>query len=598
MLKIKRKYKIIFLIVLPVAALTAWSLLRGKNKIEYETETIKRGNIVQTVSETGTVKAAKEIDLNFLNSGKIAKIMVKIGDQVKPGQVLAELNYSSLSLKEREARASLAIAQSNLNKLLAGSTKEDTEIILAGERQAEAAYQSALAEFDKVKQTNIEDIVQAEKILADLNSLDNITGANNKRDPIITAIDSKLPIAKSSLDQVKTILEDTSAKDYLSVQDLSQLTQTKANYNEAITLVAPAQSSLATAKTNKSDANLDQAVSDSLNLLNKTLTALNFCFSALEKSISGTTFSQTNLDTYKTSIAAYQTSVSTGISSVQTAQQNLKNALATAVNDLNSVKLAAEQKETTAQAKVDAGYNSWRVARAQLEKVKAPTRREDISLAQAQVAQAQASLEAVLIQINDSIIKAPIEGTVTKVNYEVGEQAVAGKAVISMLGENNFEIEVDISEADIVKIKTGDAVALTFDAFGEEVGFSGAVSFVEPAQTVIQDVIYYKTTIADIKLADGHGQNNGLTLSVNSIRPGMTANVTITTAVKENALIIPSRAIVEKGNNEKITRLLVNNQSVEAPIKIGLRGDNGLTEALSGVKEGDTVITFIKNNNK
>ncbi|MDD5071910.1 MAG: efflux transporter periplasmic adaptor subunit, partial [Patescibacteria group bacterium] len=73
------------------------------------------------------------------------------------------------------------------------------------------------------------------------------------------------------------------------------------------------------------------------------------------------------------------------------------------------------------------------------------------------------------------------------------------------------------------------------------------------------------------------------------------ANVIITTASRENVLIMPSRAVIEKNNGERYVRILVGKTVVEEPVKIGLRGDGGMVEVLSGVKEGDQVITFIKN---
>ncbi|MBU4257384.1 HlyD family efflux transporter periplasmic adaptor subunit, partial [Patescibacteria group bacterium] len=69
--------------------------------------------------------------------------------------------------------------------------------------------------------------------------------------------------------------------------------------------------------------------------------------------------------------------------------------------------------------------------------------------------------------MDNSVIKAPISGTITKVEYEAGEQASAAKPAVYMLGENNYEIEVDVSEADIAKIKINDPAAITLDAFGE-----------------------------------------------------------------------------------------------------------------------------------
>ena len=206
-------------------------------------------------------------------------------------------------------------------------------------------------------------------------------------------------------------------------------------------------------------------------------------------------------------------------------------------------------------------------------------------------------MDSVANQIENSIIKAPISGTITKVEYEIGEQTIAGKLVVSMLGENNFEIEVDISEADIAKIRINNPAEITLDAFGEDIEFVGKVYFIEPAETVIQDVIYYKVKVAFIEKEEQNTNMSG-------IKSGMTANVMITTAEKDNILIIPNRAIVEKNGSGKIVRVLRQGEIQEASVQIGLRGDEGKVEVLSfgkaqdgsEVKAGDEVVTFIKEN--
>jgi len=310
----------------------------------------------------------------------------------------------------------------------------------------------------------------------------------------------------------------------------------------------------------------------------------------LEVSLVGSSFTQTELDAYKTAISTQQTNVSTGITAVQTAQHNfndainnLNNAISAAKDALATAQVTGEQQITTAQAKADTSFMAWQLALAQLNQLKAGTHDQDISLARAQVSQAQAALDLINNQINNNIIKAPADGIVTKRNYEVGEQTSSAKAVFSLLGDNNFEIEIDVSEADINKVALHNAVEVTLDAFGEDVKFYGQVNFIEPAETVIQDVIYYKVKIN----FDGQGKN---------IKSGMTANANITTARRDGVLIMPARAIVERSGDGRFARLLVNKEMKEAPITIGLRGDNSLVEILSGVKEGDEVITYIKQN--
>ncbi|MFH1582754.1 MAG: efflux RND transporter periplasmic adaptor subunit [Candidatus Falkowbacteria bacterium] len=585
----KSKFSIVVLIII-IGAAGLYFLFNKKPKIEYTTAKVERGNLIQTVSETGMVKANKEMDLNFTMSGKIANVFVNIGDKVKKDQILAELDSSDLFLKEKEAISNLQVAQANLAKLLAGSTSQELAVSQAGVDQAKTAYVSALNESEKINNTVKENIAQAEKSLSDLylTSGETITSyqqaVKNYKSVALTTVEAKISVAANALDNINTILSDNDAKYFLGVGNISLIDVTKNDYNQAKT-------ALTQARVSQAGSNISQAATDALNALNKTFTALRDCYNLLEVSMVGTTFTQTELDAYKTIINTQQTNASAGITSVQSAQHNyldaindLNNAILAAKNALATAEVTGAQQNAVAQAKVDTSYKAWLVAEAQLNQLKAGARAQDISLAQAQVAQAQASLDLVRNQINNNILKAPLDGTITKKNYEAGEQFSSAKPVFSLLGINNFEIEVDVSEADITKVAINDQTEVTLDAFGEDIKFSGQVSFIEPAETVIQDVIYYKVKIN----FDGKDKD---------VKSGMTANANITTAKKDNVLIAPSRAVIEKNSSGKFARTLVLEEVKEVPVTIGLRGDNGLVEILSGLNENDIVVTYIQQSN-
>ncbi|MBI4779050.1 efflux RND transporter periplasmic adaptor subunit [Candidatus Falkowbacteria bacterium] len=585
----KNKFFITSLFLI-IAAAGAYFIFNKKPKDEYTTAIIERGNLIQTVSETGMVKANKEMDLNFTTSGRIAHIFVGVGDKVKKDQILAELDSSDLLLKEKEAAANLQVAQANLAKLLAGATASELAVSQASLDQAKTAYVSSLNESEKIKNTVNENIAQAEKSLNDLylTSGGTITSyqqaVKNYISVSYTAVDVKIPLASNALDSINTILNDNDAKYFLGAGNISLIETTKNNYLRAGT-------ALIQAKASQTGGDVNQALADTLDALNKTFEALRDCYNLLEVSLAGSSFTQAELDAYKTAISAQQANISSGITSLQTAQNNLNdsinnlnNAIAAAKNALATAKVTGAQQIAAAQARVDTGYKAWLVAEAQLNQLKAGTRTQDINLAQAQVSQAKASLGLARNQINNNTIKALLDGTITKKNYEAGEQFSLSKPVFLLLGVNNFEIEVDVSEADITKVALNDQAEITLDAFGEDVKFTGQVNFIEPAETVIQDVIYYKVKIN----FDGKDKD---------IKSGMTANANITTAKKDNVLIMPSRAVIEKNGSGKFVRLLVSEQIEEVPVTIGLRGDNGLVEVLSGLNENDIVVTYIQQNN-
>ncbi|HPW44370.1 MAG TPA: efflux RND transporter periplasmic adaptor subunit [bacterium] len=640
MKKRKKIWWIILGVVIVIISLVVWQG-RKKNQPQYTTVAAEIGSLKQTVSLTGTVKPVKELALNFLSAGRINNLPVKIGDQVSAGQLLAELDYGSLLLRKSEAEAGLQIAQANLNKLLSGASQQAIAVNRSSVEQAISSQRMAQIELDKVKKTAAENIKQAEKSVNDLYSsaadtptvqeqavitaqtnLDNAqrTGQqniNNSRSSGLIIFGDKIAAAKIALDNINTILTDNNAKYVLSVKDSSYLQRTKEARNLALDNYAAVSQAVSAAKNASDTQSFIVAANKAKQFLNQTALAINYSYSMLEATITSNNFTQGQLDNYKGIVSNQSSQINGAITAAETAAQNyhnaqsnsettvasaqdsleqarvaLENAKLAAANNLSTVRLASDRQISTAQSQLDNANKAVDVAKAQLASITAPARSADIALAQGQISQAQANLASAQIQIDDSRLFSPLDGVVTQVNYEVGEQfSAAGKALIMVLVNNSFDIEVDVTEADINKIKVGNLVEITLDAFGDDTIFHGQVYFIEPAQTVIQDVVYYKVKIS---FSDSQEVKSLTEARQISIKAGMTANTTITTDQRENIVKIPGRAIVEKDNGVKVVRILKDNKLQEIPAAIGLRGDEGLVEVLGGVQPGDQVVTFIK----
>lgn len=630
-MKISAKKAIIFLIIFAVIGMiVVFSLTSGKVDTTYATAIVERANITQTVNETGTVKAVNELELSLLNSGEISKINYKIGDKVKKDDILLELDYSSLVISKEEAAANLIVAQQNLNKLLAGATKEEVDIAKAGVNQAKVAYDSAVNDLDQTKKTVMLNKSQAQKTLSDLESSasDNITtteqaiisaqktlsntketyqrSIDNLSAVALSTINDKLVVANNALDAVNNVLTDDIAEDYIGVKTPGTKAAAELKRKATILDLNKVNTNLLVANSSPTNKNVIDIMTQGLVVLNSAFDTLELTYTALDNSLVSASFTQTALDAMKTTISAQQSAVAGAITAQQGAKQNLDNAilayntnvssaennlaqaqasydsaLTSARNALESANVNGEQQITSAQSRVDSAQEAWQVAQAQLNRTTASPDRYDRSLLEARITQAQATLNNVNKQIENSIIKAPIDGTITKINYDIGEQVLSGsRSVISILGDNDFEIEVMISEADISKIEKGDPAHITLDAYGDDVKFEGAVSFVEPAETIIQDVIYYKVSI-------------NFTPGEQVVKSGMTANITITTDQKDNVMVIPARAVIDRNGSGKIVRVLSNGEVLEKTVTVGLRGDEGLAEILTGLNENDEVVTFI-----
>ncbi len=140
---------------------------------------------------------------------------------------------------------------------------------------------------------------------------------------------------------------------------------------------------------------------------------------------------------------------------------------------LDTAKNSAPMDLASAQAAVDQ-------AQAQLDLVKAGARPEAIQIAEANVAAATASLQNALVALSDTELRAPFGGIIATINTAMGEQVSPGAPVVNMADTSSWEIETsDLTEFDVVGIKPGNTVKLTFDAI-PDLELQGTVSRVRP----------------------------------------------------------------------------------------------------------------------
>lgn len=616
----KRKYYLgIGVIVLAIVLIFVF---KGKPKVQYNYTDLKRINLIQTVSEVGTVKAAKELELNFLQSGALRKVNVKIGEQVLAGQVLAELDMGQLESREKEALSALEAAQANLRKLIVGASKSDIAVSEAQVAQARAAYNSAVS-------TVAENINQANKRLNDLETigtlttprqavnsaqvaLDNFKSSGlqtirSSRAALITTVDSKLATGNAALDYMEKLFTDYDLRNAYGARNITIANSSKDLKAAAVVLGDLAKNKIAIARTSNIDTDLNAAVLATDIYLDKVYVALGATFNSLENTVTSASLSQTTLDTYKATISNHQIAMSAGISALQVADYNYQNAnlnysnglksaddaLNQAIAGLNDAITAARNTLSSATIggnnSVSASLEALNLAEKQLAKIKASARQEDLAVVNAQVRQAQASLDLIFQQKSDNSIIAPISGQVSKINYEIGEQVIPGKAAISMITENNLEVAVDISESEISKLKNQDQVEITLDALSDQRKFQGTVYFIEPSATIIRDVTYYNVKIKFIDAAE----------LLTEIKSGMTANVNIETNRKDNVLAVPARAIIDKNVSGKFVRVLNSDLSnyQEVLVETGLSGNDGLIEVIAAnLKAGDKIVLSVKTN--
>jgi multidrug resistance efflux pump len=159
----------------------------------------------------------------------------------------------------------------------------------------------------------------------------------------------------------------------------------------------------------------------------------------------------------------------------------------------------ARAQVAQAQAGVQTAEAQVRQAQAQLALVKAGSRTEDIAVAEAAVAQAEAALVAAKNALEDAVLKAPFAGTIGAILIAEGELASPQMPVIRLGDLTRLQVRTeDLSEVDVSRVKVGQEVAITVDALEGKV-FQGKVARIAPIATDSRgDKVYTVTLDLDV----------------------------------------------------------------------------------------------------
>ncbi len=225
-------------------------------------------------------------------------------------------------------------------------------------------------------------------------------------------------------------------------------------------------------------------------------------------------------------------------------------------------------------ANVAVGLANMEAAEREYNRVKDGPDPDDITMAEARIAAAQASLDM-------TSITAPFGGVVTSVDVLPGDLVSPSTLAFRIDKLSNLMVDVGVSEIDITQIGVGQPVTLSFDAIlGKE--YQGAVVEVSPVGVKEQGLVSFEVTIELIDADE-------------DVRPGLTAAVAIVVRQVEDALLIPNRA-VRWVKGEQVVYIATNPDNVMAenlllvPVTLGASSDE-FSEVLDGdINVGDLVV--------
>ena len=211
-----------------------------------------------------------------------------------------------------------------------------------------------------------------------------------------------------------------------------------------------------------------------------------------------------------------------------------------------------------------------------------------LALEQAQVKQAQASLNSAQTELSYTEIKAPVDGIVISKAVEVGQTVAASFETPELFSVaedlTKMQIEASVVEADIAKVKEGQKVRFIVDSYSDDY-FYGTVTQVRNEATTTSNVVTYTVVI-------------GIDNTDMKLKPGMTANVEIITAEEKGVMLVPNQALrfyiddsdTAKRYKDRGVWIIKNGHPERVTVKIGVSDDDNTQILESTLKIGDEVI--------
>jgi multidrug efflux pump subunit AcrA (membrane-fusion protein) len=243
--------------------------------------------------------------------------------------------------------------------------------------------------------------------------------------------------------------------------------------------------------------------------------------------------------------------------------------------DLLKKKLAAQVDADQAQEQLAVSEAQLATARRTLDLVRVQ-HAENLKQAQAELDRDRAALANAQVQLSYAVITAPISGVIGSVSTQEGETVAAGlnaPTFVTIIDLTKLQVEAYVDEVDIGKVKVGQQVVFTVDAFPAN-DFEGKVVAIYPKATIQDNVVKYVVAVEIVTPYEGR------------LRPEMTTSVGIQLESR-TVLAIPSGAVRREGGKHFVL-LSVNGRSEPREVRLGWK-DGPWTEVAGGLTEGQEI---------
>ena len=540
---------------------------------------VERGTVANKVQASGALAAVTSQNLGFAKGAQLKELDVRVGDQVKPGQVLARVDDFAFRQALAQQQAQLDQQQAGLNKVVNANTVHAGQATLAQSKRILDATKDTVDAQDKANSTTID------------------------------RAKTQLNFDQSQLDLARRQADHDGCEPGEVTEQALPAPASPAPASPAPVSSGSTGSTGGTSTTDPDDESEAPEPARSGSGARGWRSTHSSTRAPATGTGTATTAATTTTPATTTPTASTDTSCAADNQAVATAQRQVI-ASQTAVD---AAKRAREVDKTTGQLSVENAKQSVVSAQNTLDSANGD-RPSDIDAQAALVASARAAVALAQRDVDNAVLSAPVGGTVSAINGAVGEYVgtadsgttalapgtnasipgVGAAATSDQAGSNGpsatrpggsaflvlnnidtFQIVVPFEESDAVKVAANQQVEVTFDAV-PDLTRPGTVLSVAPRGTDISGVTNYYATIL-------------LTQSDPRLRDGLTAEVGVLVNALNNVLVVPNNAILRQGNQTFVSVPGPDGKPLRVPFQAGAAGDDN-TQVLSGLNEGQPIL--------
>lgn len=298
-----------------------------------------------------------------------------------------------------------------------------------------------------------------------------------------------------------------------------------------------------------------------------------------------------NPEIYISNLERMSASVSSAKANLESSKQRLQQAISqfekTEANYNRNMKLFSDK--VISASEFESIKSSYEVAQADVESA-----RQGVKSAEFGVSSAEASLKEARENLNKTSIYAPVDGTISKLNVTRGErvQGVSGfqgTELMRIANLNEMEVEADVSESDIIRVKLNDTAIVEVDAYHDK-KFKGIVTEISNSTSATSNIATDQVTNYPVKIRVLRDSYAALLKEVAvPFRPGMSSTVEIQTHRTDKVISVPIQAVTVRENPSK-----ASNDSLKTSV---IQKDTG-TEVAKTEKENSNEYVFVIENDR